>query len=151
MEEIVSAFICETRAMHEACKEHILDLEKKRRKAYDNLASLDFVCSNWTNDADIMTLQTVRSNVSQYIETLVSDLKCIRSIQKEIESRKVRIKEAMTSLLGIYRDLCRDEVASIAPETELSLEREMAETLFEGQGKSLYYAALDPSSSSSSS
>ena len=151
MEETVSAFVSETKKMHEAYEEHILRLEKQRQAAYDSLASLDFVCSNWSQETDVSALQHVRGNISKFVESVTGDLKSIESIKKEIMDRKSTIKNTMTSLLELYRELSDDDTCVISDaNASTQFEQEIAETIFKTQSESLYYAADTNHSSSSS-
>jgi hypothetical protein len=143
MEDIVRAFVSETRKMFDAYKEHLLQLQKQRTLAYDSLTSLDFVCSNWSKQEDVEALVKVRDNISMFLKSLVDDLESVNSIHREIVSRRKRVKEIMAILLDLYRELNVEDNSIIEP---LPLEKEIAEELFHSHNTdTMYYNVLDKS------
>lgn len=138
MEEILDAFIAETRAMTEAHKEQQIQWNKKRQGAYDSLASIDFVCSNWSREDDISALQKIRENISHSLEQLMEERHSIGLIEGEISTRRKKIKALMIRLLELYRELCVEDDEEKKGLSTLPFEQGLAETLFHSQPHAYY-------------
>lgn len=139
MEDTVVAFVSETKKMHESYQEQVLKLEKQRKGAFDSLASLDFVTSNWSTNEDILSLQKVRTNISNFIESLNSEITATESIKKEIQERQEIIKKVISILIDLYRDLTIVEDVSCSEKKSLyQFDSEIVQSIFQAQPESLY-------------
>lgn len=135
MQEIVEAFVNETRVMNDAYKEHTLRLQKQRQTAYDSLSSVDFVCSNWQDNDDLQSLQKVREHIASCIESLGDDKRAVDSIQSELNDRKKSVKDCLSVLLELYREL----TISTPPLEGTNLEDQVADVLFHARPDFMYY------------
>jgi hypothetical protein len=133
MQDLVNAFVNETRVMSEAHREHVLKVEKERQLAYDSLSSVDFVCSNWKDENDIEALKLVRNSIATKIQSLGNDRKAVESIQSELNDRKETVKSCLVTLLTLYREL-------VGPSSSTSVvEKEVADVLYHARPDFLYY------------
>lgn len=144
MEETVDMYIKETQIMFEAYREHLVRLEKQRKAAYDSLASLDVVCSFWSEPEDKSALVKVRENISAYIDNILKDIKSIDSIYSEVLDRKKSIKSVMNRLLSLLRELEPTESTKDVEDDEEDPVGIIAKSLFQLHPDPSYYNLIHP-------